>query len=55
MASLSEGERKEHSRRMVLTEQDFIRLQLQKAARFTTSLPLQARGGSLEFIHKSVF
>ena len=55
LAILGKAEQKEQSRRMVLSEEDFIRLQLQKATRFTASLPLRAHGGVLEFIHESVF
>ena len=55
VSELSEAERKEQSRRMVLTEDDFVRLQRQKASQFATSLPLRPRGAVIEFIHKSVF
>ena len=55
VAQLSEAERKEQSRRMVLTEDDFVRLQQQKATQLVASLPLRPRAGTLEFIHKSVF
>jgi tetratricopeptide (TPR) repeat protein/tRNA A-37 threonylcarbamoyl transferase component Bud32 len=53
--SLSAQEKKEAARRMVLTQEDFVRLRGQKAAQLAASLPLRPRADSLEFIHKSVF
>ena len=52
---LSAQEKKEAARRMVLTEEDFVRLRGQKAAQLAATLPLRPRADSLEFIHKSVF
>ena len=52
---LSVEKRKEQTRRLVLTKEDFVRLRQQKAAQLLNSLPLRPRAGRLEFIHKSVF
>jgi tetratricopeptide (TPR) repeat protein len=40
---------------MVLTEDDFVRLQRQKGTQLASTLPLRSRASVLEFIHKSVF
>ena len=53
--SLNAVEKKEAARRMVLTEENFVRLRRQKAAQMSSVLPLRLRAGALEFVHKSVF
>ena len=55
LAQLSEAEKKEQKRRMVLTEEDFVQMRQQQAAQLSAGLPLHPRAGMLEFIHKSVF
>lgn len=55
LAGMSAEEKKEAARRMVLTEEDLVRLCGQKAAQLASALPLRPRAQALEFIHKSVF
>lgn len=47
--------KKEQARRMVLTEDDFVRMRRQKAMQLASALPLRPRATTLEFVHKSVF